>query len=194
MNQPCPITPAQRCEIIVRALAEYRANVSDCYDELLYEVVERVERTGSLGKLDIGGLYLWKRIPQGNWGLRLLIMPEVQVRNITAAAVQAARNEELSTPEAAAAARKALSPLPGMRTGDALPSALILAAAPDRMAVYDRRARKGLAKLCLSLSDGPGRYRRYMELVEQCRTELVEQGAGTHTAREVDLALYWLGG
>lgn len=81
-----------------------------------------------------------------------------------------------------------------MRTGDALPSALILAAAPDRMAVYDRRARKGLAKVCLPLRDGPGRYRRYMDLVEQCRVELAEQGAGIHTARDVDLALYWLGG
>lgn len=194
MNQPCPMTPSQRCEEIVKALAGYRAAVPDCYDEPLHEVIERVQRSGSLGKADIGALYLWKRIPQGKWGLKLLTMPEAQVRDITAAAVQAARSEDLPTPDAAAAARTALSPLPGMRTGDALPSALILAAAPDRMAVYDRRARKGLAKVCLSLSDGPGRYRRYMELVEQCRIELAGQGAGIQTAREVDLALYWLGG
>ncbi|NED58704.1 hypothetical protein G3I24_48445 [Micromonospora aurantiaca] len=180
--------------MIVAALAGYRANVADCYDEPLREVIERVERTGSLGKADIGALYLWKRIPQGKWGLKLLTMPDAQVRDITAAAVQAARDEKLPTPEAAAAARKALSPLPGMRTGDALPSALILAIAPTRMAVYDKRARKGLAEVCLPLSDGPGRYRRYMELIEQCRGELAEQGAGIQTAREVDLALYWLGG
>ena len=92
------------------------------------------------------------------------------------------------------AAKTALSMVPGMRTGDAFPSALILAAAPDRMAVYDRRARKGLAMVCLPLRDGPGRYRRYMDLLEQCRIELAEQGAGIWTAREVDLALYWLGG
>jgi hypothetical protein len=194
MNEPCPMTPAQRCEMIVAALAGYRATVPDCYDEPLYEVIERVERTSSLGKLDIGALYFWKRIPRGNWGLKLLTMPEAQVRAVTTAAVQAARNESLTTPEAAAAARTALSPLPGMRSGDALPSALILAAAPSRMAVYDRRARQGLNKLRLPLSDGAGRYRRYMELIEQCRAELLEQRAEKHTAREVDLALYWLGG
>ncbi|WP_328383586.1 hypothetical protein OHQ88_13945 [Micromonospora zamorensis] len=194
MEQTCPMTAAERCEEIVKAVAGYRATVPRCYDEPLHEVIERVQRSGSLGKVDIGALYLWKRIPQGRWGLKLLTMPEAQVRGITAAAVQGARNEDLPTPDAAEVARKALSPLPGMRTGDALPSALILAAAPDRMAVYDRRAHKGLAKVCLPLHDGPGRYRRYMELVEQCRIELAEQGAGIHTAREVDLALYWLGG
>ncbi|WP_247675120.1 hypothetical protein [Micromonospora sp. M51] len=188
------MTAAERCEEIVKAIAGYRATVPGCYDEPLHEVIERVQRSGSLGKVDIGALYLWKRIPQGRWGLKLLTMPEAQVRGITATAVQAARDEDMPIPDAAEAARKALSPLPGMRTGDALPSALILAAAPDRMAVYDRRARKGLAKVCLPLGDGPRRYRRYMELVERCRVELDEQGAGTHTAREVDLALYWLGG
>ncbi|MFD0747410.1 hypothetical protein ACFQ1L_40555 [Phytohabitans flavus] len=194
MNQPCPITPAQRCGTIVRALAQYRATVSECYDEPLYEVIERVQESGSLGKVDIGALYLWKRIPRGKWGLKLLTMPEAQVRDITAAAVQRARHEDLPTPEAAAAARTVLSPLPGMRTGDALPSALIVAAAPDRMAVYNRRARKGLAEVCLPLSDGSGRYQRYIELVEQCRIELAEQGAEIQTAREIDLALYWRGG
>ncbi|WP_422733915.1 hypothetical protein ACN26Y_28760 [Micromonospora sp. WMMD558] len=179
--------------MILTALLGYRSAVPDCYDEPLYEVIERVERDGNLGKLDIGALYLWKRIPRGNWGLKLLRMSEVEVRAVTSAAVRAARDEDLPTPEAAAAARTALSPLPGMRTGDALPSTLLLAAAPDRMAVYDRRARKGLNKVGLPLSDGPGRYGRYMERIEQCRAELLELRAESHSAREVDLALYWLG-
>jgi hypothetical protein len=193
MKRPCPMTPAQRCEEIVKALAGYRATVPDCYDEPLHEVIERVARTGSIGKVDIGALYFWKRIQVGPWNEPMLKTPEATVRAITAVAVEAARDRNLSVPEAAAAARRALSPLDGMRKGDALASALILAAAPDRMAVYDERAHRGLNKVCLSLSNGPGRYRRYMELVEQCRVELTEHAAGPHTAREVDLALYWLG-
>ncbi len=193
MNKPFPMTSAQRCERIISALAECRANVADCYDEPLYEIVERVEQTGSLGKADIGALYLWKRIPRGPSIRPMLETREVDVRAITAVAVEVARDLSLSVPEAAGGARRALSKLPGMTTGDALASALILAAAPNRMAVYDRRAHRGLKKLCLSLNNRPGRYRRYMELVEQCRAELAEQAAGPHTAREVDLALYWLG-
>ncbi|MBQ1052736.1 hypothetical protein KBX50_30310 [Micromonospora sp. C51] len=179
---------------MVKALARYRAKVPECYDEPLHDVIERVARTGSIGKVDIGALYFWKRIQLGRWNEPLLKAPEATVRGITATAVEAARNRSLSVPEAAAAAKVALSPLPGMKTGGALPSALILAAAPHRMAVYDKRARKGLADVCLPLSDGPARYRRYMELIEQCRVEMAEHGAGIYTAREVDLALYWLGG
>ena len=193
MNQRCPITPAQRCEEILKALNGYRAAVPDCYDEPLHEVIERIARTGSIGKVDIGTLYFWKRIRLGPWNEVLLRTPEESVRTITAVAVNAARDRTMSVPDAAAAARTALSPLDGMRKGDALASALILAAAPDRMAVYDERAHRGLNEVCLSLSNSPGRYRRYMKLVEQCLVELAEHGARPHSAREVDLALYWLG-
>ncbi|SCG64880.1 hypothetical protein GA0074704_4059 [Micromonospora siamensis] len=182
---------AARCS---SRLARYRAEVPDHYDEPLREVAERIDQTGSLGKSDIGALYLWKRIPRGPWCLELLRMPKAKVRAITSATVQAARLIEMPVPEAAAAARSTLYPLPGTKTGDALPSALILASAPKRMAVYDIRAHKGLARVCLPLRNGHGRYRRYMELVETCRAELLAHGAGVHTARQVDLALYWLGG
>ncbi len=39
------------------------------------------------------------------------------------------------------------------------------------MAVYDRRARTGLQRLGLELTPSPGRYGRYMELIEHLREE-----------------------
>jgi len=119
-------------------------------------------------------------------------MPDKEVRLYTGRAVAAARDESKSVPEAARAARSALTALPGLGQGDALASAVCFAAAPQRLAVYDRRAHRGLRELDLHLDDRRGRYARYMQLVEQCREELAEQGR-TWSARQVDLALYWLG-
>jgi len=82
--------------------------------------------------------------------------------------------------------------LPGMGTGDAMASTLSFVAAPKRMAVYDGRAHQGMALVGLELDNHRGRYARYMELVEQCRSELAARGHGW-TAREVDLALFQLG-
>lgn len=58
----------------------------------------------------------------------------------------------------------------GFDRGDALASALLLAAAPKRMAVYDRGAQTGLEKLGFALSAVPGRYARYMERIEDLRS------------------------
>jgi hypothetical protein len=89
--------------------------------------------------------------------------------------------------------RALLAALPGFARGDALASALLLAAAPSRMAVYDRRAQAALAVLGVRLSAAPGRYGRYMALIETLRGELSASGAGDWTARDVDLALFALG-
>jgi len=61
------------------------------------------------------------------------------------------------------------------------------------LAVYDSRAHRGLSRLSLQLNHRPGRYGRYMALLEQCRQELAASGQAW-SAREVDLALYQLGG
>ncbi len=72
-------------------------------------------------------------------------------------AVRAVTDTSISTVEGAHAGRAALSGLPGFVRGDALASALLLAAAPDRMAIYDRRAHAGLHRLGLRLSNARGR-------------------------------------
>ncbi|MDF2261570.1 hypothetical protein P2L57_39420, partial [Streptomyces ferralitis] len=93
---------------------------------------------------------------------------------------------------AARTGRGIISGLPGFRTGDALASAVLTAAAPTRMAVYDRRVQHALDTLGLTLTPAPGRYGRYMQLLH----DLLKHG-GAHTdawtARDIDTALYWTG-
>ncbi len=120
-------------------------------------------------------------------------MPETEVRTATARAVDAVCDTDLPVPEAAQLGRQRLSSLPGFTTGDALASALLVAAAPDRMAVYDRRAQRGLELLGDSLSASRGRYGRYMCLVKEL-IDLAREHDRSWVARDVDLALYWLGG
>lgn len=121
-------------------------------------------------------------------------VPESDVRGVTEEAATAARDTVVTTPGAAGRARSALSGLPGFDRGDALASALLLAAAPGRMAVYDRRAQQGLERLGIPLTSARGRYRRYMTLVEQLRLAVRDAHGGNWTNRDVDLALYSLGG
>lgn len=160
------------------------------YDETLHDVIANVAAVGSLGKSDLGALLLWKRIRVGAWAKKLLGMADTDVREITRKAVVAARDPEANVADAARLARRALIELPGAGIGDAFASAVILAAAPERMAIYDYHAHLGLWRLGLRLDEKPGLYGRYMELVEQCRAELREHGYGEWTAREVDLALF----
>ena len=171
----------------------YLKETSPSYDEVLLEVAERIESNGSIGKADIGSLLFWKRLrADTSWVKKLMTMPEVEVRSVTEKAVSAVRDTSNTVPESASAGRKALSPLPGFSRGDALASAVLLAAAPRRMAVYDQRAQIGLEKLALVLSPARGRYGRYMGLVEDIRGTARLNGHDW-SARDVDLALYWHG-
>lgn len=174
--------------------AAYMSSTAPEYDEVLREVAARIRATGSIGKSDIGALSFWKRLRANTpWVPKLMIMPEGDVRAVTEKAVIAVNDELLTVPEAASAGRGALVSLPGFKKGDAIASALLLAAAPDRMAVYDERAQTALETLGFPLSAARGRYGRYMELVEFLRSTADSHGY-TWSARDVDVALYWLGG
>jgi hypothetical protein len=79
------------------------------------------------------------------------------------------------------------------RPGTALASAVLTAASPTRLAVYDRHARKGLEEVELELTDKPPLfYARYMRLIQRCRAEAEDEGR-RWSARDVDLALFMLG-
>ncbi|WP_208295746.1 hypothetical protein [Paenarthrobacter nitroguajacolicus] len=155
---PLALEP-QAWEILREAHATYLSNWSSAYDEVLNEVAERVRLAKSIGKADIGALLFWKRFrADTTWVRKLMTVPDDKVREVTEAAVTAVNDRQLSVPKAASAGRRALSALPGFESGDALASALLLAAAPERMAVYDRRAQqKGLKVLGLQLSPVRGR-------------------------------------
>lgn len=120
-------------------------------------------------------------------------LPDFKVRAKTAVAVEAARDTKRDVRDAASRARSALTGLPGMGTGDVVASAMCFVAAPKRMAVYDRHAHHGLTLVGLELNNRRGRYGRYIGLVEQSRLELADN-EHEWTARQVDLALYQLGG
>lgn len=183
----------QRWAQLATARTAYERHVASSYDEVLLEVAARVQAAGSIGKSDIGALLLWKRLRADTlWARRLMSLPDLEVRTTTARAVDAVRDERASTPAAAFQGRRLLSSLPGFTTGDALASAVLVAAAPRRMAVYDKRAHRGLELLGETLSSSPGRYGRYMQLIDDL-LNLVHQHDHTWIARDVDLALYWLG-
>jgi hypothetical protein len=186
--------PDERVQLLLAAKSKYdAAGNGAAYDEVVDEVAERVDESGSIGKLDIGALVAWKRLRADTaWVKALMLLPDVDVRAHTARAVKAARDGARTVPEAASDARSALVELPGMGVGDAVASTLCFVAAPKRMAVYDGRAHLGLALVGLQLDNRRGRYRRYMEFIEQCRGELADR-KHRWTAREVDLALFQLG-
>lgn len=172
----------------------YRQAVSPHYDEVLHEISARIRESGSFGKLDIAALTTWKRLrADTRWVTALLALPESRVREITSATVAAATNPDVPVATAAGEARGSLTPLPGFARGDALASAICTAAAPDRLAVYDDRAHTALTRLGVSLDNRIGRYRRYMEIIEDLRGQLISAGH-TWDARRVDTALYQLGG
>ncbi|MFE2696971.1 hypothetical protein [Streptomyces mirabilis] len=143
--------------------------------------------------MDIAALVVWKRLSaQTPWVSALMSLPDTHVRSVTERAVAAVRETAPRT-EAARTGRAIVWELPGFRTGDALASAVLTAAAPARMAVYDRRVQQALDCLGLALTRAPGRYGRYMQLLD----DLLQHGGARAvgwTARDIDTALYWAGG
>lgn len=188
---PTPFLAASAWVQLEDAAARYEAGTSPYYDEVLNEVAARTAHTGSIGKADIGALVLWKRVRSDSLK-RLLTIPDLDVRAVTANMVAAATSTDNTIGEAASSARAALTVLPGFNHGDALASALIVAANPPRFAVYDKRAHNALTQLGIVLTTARGCYSRYMKIIAQ----IVEESAtrpDTWTPRRVDLALFTLG-
>ncbi|MGC0334974.1 hypothetical protein [Streptomyces sp. SLBN-8D4] len=180
-------------DVLVPARADYLAGVSPHYDEIFHDIAQRTEHAGSLGKTDIAALVVWKRLSaQTRWVTALMSLPDTQVRAVTERTVTAVRDTTLTRSEAARTGRGIIWELPGFRTGDALASAVLTAAAPKRMAVYDRRVQHALDTLGLTLTPTPGRYGRYLQLLETLLHHRPPH-AGDWTARDLDTALYWTG-
>jgi hypothetical protein len=163
------------------------------YDEVLIEVQKRAQLARSLGKADIGALLFWKRLQANTpWALELNQTPDQDVRTRTARAFAAVNDATLSCGDAARLGRKELKELPGFRHGAALPSAVLLACAPDRMAVYDRRALKSLHAVGIELK--ANYYGDYMEIVESLVEQSREFVGSAWTARDIDKALFMMKG
>lgn len=166
--------------------------LSPHYDDVLREVSARIDVSGSVGKGDIAALAFWKRIRTDSWAETFLSWPEARVREVTGAAVVAARKRDLIV--AAQQARELLRELPGFRTGSPMASAVLTAIRPKGLAVYDRNANKGLKRVELDLAaNAPHHYAEYMRRIEQCRSEARAVRGHRWSAHKVDLALYALG-
>ncbi|MFD7704820.1 hypothetical protein [Streptomyces caelestis] len=132
---------------------------------------------------------MWKRLRADTpWAAELMALADTDVRRATAAAATAARDTTHSRCAGAQAGRTALAHLPGFRTGDALASAILTAAASDRTAIYDRRAHSGPRTLGITLSHAPS---RYIETIDQFLAA-APAPIRTWTPRNMDTALYWM--
>jgi hypothetical protein len=181
----------QRVALLEKAMEQVR-QLSPHYDDVLREVCVRIDTSGSVGKGDIGTLAFWKRIRTDSWSESFLSWSEARVREVTAAAVVAAREPGLIA--AASNARELLRELPGFKRGSAMSSAVLTAIRPRGFAVYDRNANKGLKRIGLDLAGNePDHYAEYIRRIEQCRTEARAVRNHQWSAHEVDLALYILG-
>lgn len=181
-------------ERLVRAREAY-PNLEDghAYDEVLFEVQVAAERSGSIGKVDIGALMLWKRLNLSTrWTRELNNMPDRDVREITSTAIQLARDSATGIPDAAQAARTVLQALPGCRNGQAIASAILTAGAPERMAVYDKRGVQGLKEL--GRPSTKGRYSTYMTIVCSLLDAIHTEHDTGWFPRDIDKALYMIGG
>lgn len=61
------------------------------------------------------------------------------------------------------------------------------------MAVYDRRAHQAITQLGLILSHKPGRYARYMAIIDELQAGCARRGTKVG-AHQVDIALFSIGG
>lgn len=188
---PKPMSRDEVVTLLVDGWNRYsRPEAGSPYDEIMLEVQDRAASAGSLGKSDIGALLLWKRLNLNTvWSRALNNTPDAEVRRLTGEAIAQARRTDLSIPDAAREARSLLVHLPGCSNGHAVASTLLVAGAPDRMAVYDRRALKAVHTLGL---ERPDRYSRYMATICDL-LELVNSSGRQWVPRDVDRALFMLG-
>ena len=182
---------ADRVEKLLAAYNSYPNHADGSpYDEALLDVQAVVEGSGSIGKVEIGALMLWKRLNlNSRWTRELNNMTDREIREITQRAIQLARDPLVHIPEGARQARHALVGLPGCRHGHAVASTILTAGAPRRMAVYDVRAVGALKDL--RCPDPEGSYGKYMETVVALMGEINQTGANW-CPRDVDKALYML--
>ena len=183
-------------QVLIQSLRRHQeANLKETYDETLSVVVERVRAAGHLTKADIGSLVLWKRISaQTTWAKHLGNTPDSDVQKATGSAFDLANDRSRPAAEAGQGARWALNGLPGMssRSEGALASAVLVACAPERMSVWDRRVKAALELIGMPIKAGPRYYGRYLECVAKLQAMMASETDDTVTSRHVDLALWRL--
>lgn len=193
------MTRGSVAEILLEACETSSEGSSRFYDEVLLEVSRRAREEGAIGKVEIGALIAWKRLNASTpWVRNLMLMPESQVREVTGKTWSIANDQARSIPDAGGASREILFDVPGCgRTATgAFASAVLVALAPNRMAVWDRRARLALEATGVVAMGRRITYRDYLQILIELAAEMKSvSGMDTEMLpRNVDLALYSVGG
>ncbi|HTC70662.1 MAG TPA: hypothetical protein VK662_13920 [Acidothermaceae bacterium] len=165
------------------------------YDQTFRIASDAIRTTREAGKAEICLLVTWKRSAQGSWLGAFLALDDADVRAWTRHAFEPLWDQSADpvTVAGEAFARLRHADIPGFgRT--ALPSALLCAADPQRLAVYDRRAQTALDNLHLRIDGAHGFYAGYIAVVTQLRHDLADLSGHPISARDVDEALYEYGG
>ena len=155
------------------------------YDEVFESVHERMAGNGFATKMDISALLFWKRIETKKFRMHLLETSDSKVRSVT----QAAFADGMSNADRLDAMR----PLPGCKSGIAVPTTILAAFDPGRFGIYDERALKALKRLRVpnckcTISRGD----IFFDHLARLATEMSVVG-NSWTPRQVDMALFKLG-
>lgn len=171
-------------EVVGRILAA-ADRYSRHYDEVLWQVGDRIRRQGDAGKLELAALICWKRCGRGRWVSALMEMPDDSVRELTRAALAAGIDDQQRL--------DVLAPLPGFGSKAAIATTLLACWCPEEFGVLDRRALAGLARIGRPILRGPGETLRYLDRLRQLR-DLARASRPAVTARHIDQGLWLIGG
>ncbi len=180
-------------EILLKVWKSHQGPAAETYDEVLRDVSRHAHEERSIGKTDIGALVVWKRLNASTrWAKKLMLTPESRVRESTGKAWWIANDDTRSIADAGGAARGELREVPGLGGGGAIASAVLVALAPSRMAVWDKRVRITLETMGWTPTPGSETYASYLEIVTQLAQHMqLADGAGHEfLPRDVDLALF----
>lgn len=189
-------------------IATYQQYWRRRHDEVLNEVSQRVQQREYLTKADIGALAFWMHADTGSgWVPELHRYPDAYVQEVTSRAFVAVQDGDIP----AAGQRGCeilrelsdLAPTEEARFSLPLASAILLACAPHRMAIWNSRVEAALD----SPETGPGiqspfgrddQYAKYLEICEYVAAQLTQTSyARLHrklfTPRDADTALSQLG-
>lgn len=189
-------------------IATYQQYWRRRHDEVLIEVSQRVQQRECLTKADIGALAFWMRTDAGSgWVCELHRYPDAFVQEVTSRAFVAVQEGDI--PAAGQRGCLILRELSGLvptpEAGSSLPlvSAILLACAPHRMALWNSRVEAGLnspetGPEIQAPSGGDGQYGKYLDICERVAAQLTQTSyARLHrkvfTPRDADTALSQLG-
>lgn len=178
---PCAATSLLQ-PTAVGTLRNFRGQYASHYDDVFYEVHERLQAAGSATKLDLAALIAWKHVQNAPWMQTLLNVPGSRVSAVTSTAFAESSDDRRI---------RALRPLPGFGSGGAYTSVLLAAWEPDAYGVLDKGALTIYPRVVVSACACD--WSDLVTYFDHLRRVAEEMAAGTGDSwrpRDVDMALF----